>query len=202
MLGWKSVRRILGVEAHLDGRARGVGGACVGQRQLAGGLADHPLDEVDAGHLLGHAVLDLQARVHLEEVELLRCAASRRTRPCRPRRSAPRWPRRTAASSSAWRTSARRPGAGRLLDHLLVAPLGRAVALAEREDAALPVAEDLHLDVARALDEASRGRRRRRRSSAAPAAAPASKASASAAASRQTRMPMPPPPAVLLSITG
>jgi hypothetical protein len=41
-------------------------------------------------------------------------------------------------------------GAGGLLEHLLVAALQRAVALAQMHRAALAVAEDLHLDMARA----------------------------------------------------
>src|SRR5207344_960873 len=41
---------------------------------------------------------------------------------------------------------------GRLLDQLLVATLDRALALAEREHAALPVAEHLDLDVASPRD--------------------------------------------------
>ena len=40
---------------------------------------------------------------------------------------------------------------GRLLDDLLVAPLDRAVALAEVDDVAVAVADDLHLDVPAAL---------------------------------------------------
>jgi hypothetical protein len=48
-------------------------------------------------------------------------------------------------------------GGGRLLEHLLVAPLHRAVALEEGDGAAQLVAEDLHLDVPRprqvALDQ-------------------------------------------------
>ena len=43
-------------------------------------------------------------------------------------------------------------GRGRLLDELLVAALDRALALAERQDAAVVVAEHLHLDVARGHD--------------------------------------------------
>ena len=43
-------------------------------------------------------------------------------------------------------------GAGRLLEHLLVAALGRAVALEEVDDVAVGVGEDLHLDVAAGLD--------------------------------------------------
>ena len=45
-------------------------------------------------------------------------------------------------------------GRGRFLDELLVAPLHRAVALAEVDDVAVRVGEDLDLDVARALDGA------------------------------------------------
>ncbi len=49
---------------------RGAGAAFNGQR-LARRHPHHPLDEIDAGHLLGDAVLDLDAGVHLEEVEAL-----------------------------------------------------------------------------------------------------------------------------------
>jgi hypothetical protein len=45
-------------------------------------------------------------------------------------------------------------GRGRFLDDLLVAALRGAFALPEMHDVAVPVAEDLHLDVPRALDEA------------------------------------------------
>jgi hypothetical protein len=38
--------------------------------RLAGSELDHPVDQVDAEHLLGDAVLDLQPGVHFEEVEL------------------------------------------------------------------------------------------------------------------------------------
>ena len=40
---------------------------------LSRSLADHPLDQVHAAAFLGDAVLDLQARVDLEEVELVAC---------------------------------------------------------------------------------------------------------------------------------
>ena len=45
-------------------------------------------------------------------------------------------------------------GRRRLLEHLLVAPLNRAVALAECEHRAVPVGEQLDLDVPRALEVA------------------------------------------------
>ena len=78
----------------------------------------------------------------------------------------------------------------------------RAVALAERDDAARAVAEDLHLDVARLLDIALEehaaaaevlARQPRHLIEAPPPDPPRGGTSC---------MPMPPPPAVLLSITG
>src|SRR5205823_9998306 len=45
-------------------------------------------------------------------------------------------------------------GRRRLLEHLLVAALDRAVPLAERRDVAVPVGEELDLDVARPLEVA------------------------------------------------
>ena len=47
----------------------------------------------------------------------------------------------------------------RLLDHFLMAPLDRALALDERHDGAVVVAEQLDLDVTRARRSAARGRR-------------------------------------------
>ena len=44
-------------------------------------------------------------------------------------------------------------GGRRFLDHFLMAPLQRAFALEQRNHAAMRVAEDLHFDMARALDE-------------------------------------------------
>ena len=41
---------------------------------------------------------------------------------------------------------------GRFLDHLLVAPLERAIALEQMDDIAVAIAEHLHLDMARAFD--------------------------------------------------
>ena len=52
------------------------------RRQFARSQPHHPLDEVDAVDLLGHAVLDLQARVDFEEVELVRRPRRREIRQC------------------------------------------------------------------------------------------------------------------------
>jgi hypothetical protein len=45
--------------------------SCENRQLLAGRDADHLLHQVDAGDQLGHRMLHLQARVHLEEVEVL-----------------------------------------------------------------------------------------------------------------------------------
>ena len=122
------------------------------ERQLlAGGDADHQLDQVEPGDALGHRVLDLQPGVHLEEVEALvladhelhRAGALVVHRPGeRHRLLAHRLARRVADE-----------GRRRLLDHLLVAALDRALALVQVDDVAVRVAEHLDLDVARLLDE-------------------------------------------------
>ena len=122
----------------------------LGERQrLAGGDAQLPLDQVQAGDHLGHRMLDLQAGVHLHEVEaspsgvddeLDRAGADVADRPGRGDGG-------LAHAGAQRRRSC--PGAGRLLDHLLVAALHRAVALEQVDAVAVAVGEDLHLDVAR-----------------------------------------------------
>ncbi len=123
------------------------------QRPLvAARQAHHPLDQVHAGHLLGHAVLDLQARVDLQKVEgagvrVQHVFHSAGGAVVHGLAQAPGRVQQGCARVG------RQVGRGGLLDHLLVAALGRAVALAQGNDGAVAVAEELHLDVARALDE-------------------------------------------------
>ncbi|MNQ47166.1 hypothetical protein D3C85_610020 [compost metagenome] len=151
--GLEVAARVLGVQARLDGVATGL--EALGQfgqrRQIAGGQFDHPAHQVDAPHLLGDAVLDLQAGVHFEEVEALGLAvvdelhgagAAVVHRPGQLDR------RRAEFLGHAGRQVGRRS----LLQHLLVAPLHRAVAHAEGQHVALAVAEHLHFQVAGALD--------------------------------------------------
>ena len=70
-LGTEVARGVFGVEAHLDRRAA-TAPEWFRAAALAGSLPHHPLDEIDAGDLFRHAMLDLQARVDFEEVELAR----------------------------------------------------------------------------------------------------------------------------------
>src|SRR5437867_5663028 len=118
---------------------------------IAVGDPDLLAHEVDAGDGLGHRMLDLDARVHLDEVEasvsveeeLDRARADvvdgRRHREC--------------GSPQAGARLGGEQRRRRLLQELLVAPLDGAVALAEVDSDAVPVAEHLHLDVASVLDE-------------------------------------------------
>ena len=92
-------------------------------------------------------------------------------------------------------------GGRRLLDHLLMAALQRAVALAEMDDIAVAVGEHLELDMARRadvfLDQHARVAEGRLR-----LALRASNAASKSACLSTRRMPLPPPPATALISTG
>ena len=140
--------RVFRVDADLDGMAARCMRVRVEKSGVARGEADHPLDKINARDLLGHAMLDLQARVHFEEIE--RAAVRIEDEldgACRAIADglAELHRRREKRGALLLRQSRR----GRLLDDLLIAPLRRAVALAEREDAALSITENLHLDMPR-----------------------------------------------------
>ena len=113
-------------------------------------LAAH---QVDARDHLGDGVLDLNARVHLDEEELLpldvdeklhRAGGLIAHRPAEPHRG--------IADPRA--EVARQIDARRDLDDLLMATLHGAVPLPEVDEIAVRVAEDLHLDVLGTPDEA------------------------------------------------
>ena len=114
---------------------------------LAARDAELPFDEVEAGDRLGHRMLDLQAGVHLEEVEGAVGAQQELDRAGAA--IADRLGRGDRGRAHACAQVGVDGGRGRFLDHLLVAALHRAVALAEMDDVAVVVGEDLDLDVAR-----------------------------------------------------
>jgi hypothetical protein len=92
-------------------------------------------------------------------------------------------------------------GGGRFLDHLLVAALHRAVALAQIDRVAVLVGEHLDFDVARVLEELLHVHRGVVEGG--PASARVMVTALSSAASVcTTRMPRPPPPPAALMITG
>ena len=121
------------------------------ERQLlAGGHADLHLHDVDAGHHLGHRMLDLHAGVHLDEIEL---AVLVQELEGAGAAVADLLAGGGAALADALDDAARDAGRGRFLDDLLVAALHRAVALAQLDRVPVLVGEHLDLDVARVLEE-------------------------------------------------
>ncbi len=159
VVGDEVVLRILGRDAALQGEP--VQRHLVLRRQghlgivQAAPLGDQDLgsDDVDAGDHLRDRVLDLDARIDLDEEPLARVrveqeldragvvVAGRRAEP--HRRVADRVP-----------DGRVEPDGRRHLDDLLVPPLHRAVALVEMEHVAVPVAQDLDLDVRGVADVA------------------------------------------------
>ena len=118
--------------------------------RVAERLARRDLDllahDVDAGDHLGHAVLHLHARVHLEE-EVLAVLEQPLDRAGGAVADGARGVGADLADSLAQLRVDR--GRGGLLDQLLVAALDRAVALEQVDHVVLAVGEHLHLHVAR-----------------------------------------------------
>ena len=145
-----------------SGRPR-PGRARVGQ---PGAARDRQLvrHEIAARDGLGDRVLDLEPRVHLEEVGVAVVGDEELAGAGAP--VAHGGGRRSAASVMRGANLRIEGGRRGLLEHLLVAALERAVALAEVDAVAMGIEQDLDLDVARALEVAARGSggRRRRRS--------------------------------------
>ncbi len=143
----EAAARVLGVDAGLDRPAVQPDIVLAERQRLAGRDLDHQLDQIDAGDQLGHRVLDLQPGVHLEEVEVAVAVDDELDRAGRVVADGAGQGHRLLAHGAARRLVQERRG--RLLDDLLVAPLDRAFALAQVDDVAVAVAEDLDLDVAR-----------------------------------------------------
>ena len=146
-VGAESVGRVLGIDPTLEGVA-GERDVALGDREclvLRG--PDHQLDDVDAGDLFGDRMFDLEAGVHLEEEELAGLVVDDELDGAR--RVVPHGGRERhggAVQAGAGRVGQIRGGC--LLEHLLVATLHRTLAGAEVDHVAVPVADDLDLDVA------------------------------------------------------
>ena len=147
---------VLGVDPGLD-RVPLDGDVLLGEAErLAGGHAELQLDQVDAlaadpHDLLGDGVLDLEAGVHLEEVHVARVTVEQELDRARVG-VADRLRQGDGAAGDRRALGVGDRGGGRLLEHLLVAALGRAVALEEVHHVAVVVGEHLDLDVATVLD--------------------------------------------------
>ena len=121
---------------------------CASRQLAAGGDADLLQHQIDVGDHLGHRMLDLDARVHLDEIELAVLEQELDRADAEIFQLAHRLG--DGLADPVARRDVER-GRGALLQHLLMAALQRAVALAEMDGVALAVAEHLDFDVARPL---------------------------------------------------
>ncbi len=146
----KVVVGIFGVDAGFN-RVAAHGEFFLPERQgLTGGDAQLPFDKVEAGDHFGDRVFDLQARVHLHEVEVAvvieqKFDSARADVADRARGIAGRF-------AEGFSLRNRDQGCGGFFDHLLMAALHRAVALKDADDVFVSVAEDLDFNMARRHD--------------------------------------------------
>ena len=172
------------------------------RQRLAGGDAQLPLDQVEAGDHLGHRVLDLQAGVHLQEVEVRRRVDDELDRAGADVADRARGRDRGRAHARRGVASVR-PGAGASSMTFWWRRWTEQSRSNRCTHVAVRVGEDLDLDVARALEVASRSARgRRRRRTAASRRAAGERGGELARRVRPMRMPLPPPPALALISTG
>ena len=149
--GHEALGGILRVDPALDARSALRDLLLRPRQRLPGRDAELGRHQVEPGHLLGHRMLHLQARVHLEEVELV--ALDDELHGPRVHVAHRAGPRHRGLGEPGLQGRGQ-VGRGALLDQLLVPALDRALALVEMHHAAARVAEDLDLDVARRLEEA------------------------------------------------
>ena len=172
----------------------------LGAERLPFGDADLRLHEIDAGDQLGDRVLDLQAGVHLQEVEVAVAVEQELAGAGVAVADGGGGLDRGLAHAAAQLGADH--GRGRLLDHLLMPALEGALALAEGDHPAVEVAHHLDLDVARVDDVLLEVDRVVAEARARPRSGRRGRRSRSSAAEGIIRIPLPPPPAAALSITG
>ncbi|KIR15775.1 hypothetical protein PFLU4_34570 [Pseudomonas fluorescens] len=144
---------VLGIQARLDRVALGF--QTLAQfaqwRQITGRQLHHPAHQVHAPHLLGDAVLHLQAGVHFQEIEAPRVAVEHELHGAGAAvvHGLGQLDRRCAEFIGHALGQVRRRG---LFEDFLVAPLHRAVAHAQGDHLAQAIAEYLHFQMPRAFD--------------------------------------------------
>ncbi len=158
---------IFGIQPRFDGVARDRERVLRNPERATLRHLDLHAHEVEPGDRLGHGMLDLQARVDLEEVERAARIEQELDGAGADVPNAPRKGDRRRAHACTQRGVHGRRRRRRLLDHLLVAALHGTLALEAVNERPVRVTEDLHLHVPRrvevALDEqraiAERGER-------------------------------------------
>ena len=151
--GWKLGPRILGRHARLDRRSPDLD-VLLGERQrLATGDVNLAVDQVDSRHELRDAVLDLQAGIHLQEVELLRLRIEEEL----GRAGAAIADLAGEANCAVGNGGAKRfrqRRCRRLFDELLMPALHGAIAVADVYDVTVRIGQHLDLDVTSAVNVA------------------------------------------------
>src|SRR5262245_23844701 len=143
---WPERDRIFSIDAALDGVAVKLDVALRELELAAGGDADLFEHEIDVGDHLGHRVLDLDARVHLDEIKLAVLVEELDRADAEIFELAHRLGDGFADGGA--RGLVER-GAAALFPDLLIPALQRAVALAQMDGTAVAVAQHLDFDVAR-----------------------------------------------------
>ena len=118
---------------------------------LAGGEANLGFHQIDLRHHFGDGMLDLNARVHLDEVKFAGDVAQELD--CTRARIADRAEGVDYLFADALARGRVENRGRRLLEDLLVAPLERTLAFAEVDHVAVAIAQHLKLDVAGMLDQ-------------------------------------------------
>src|SRR4029434_555408 len=143
------VSRVFGVKPRLDRVTLGLQIALAERQRMAFGDLDLQPDQIESGDHLRDWMLDLQARVDFDEIELARGGKNKLDRArLRVAEGAPNIDSRGAHLPPQFFIDRRRRA---LLDDLLMAALQRTIALEEMNKIAARVAQDLNLDVAGAL---------------------------------------------------
>ena len=137
--------RVLRIDAAFDGVPVEADLLLAERQRRAGRDPDLLDDEIEPGDHLGDGVLDLEARVHFDEIELAVLVQELDRADAAIGELAHRVGHGLADAHALVLVQR---GRQRLLPELLVAPLQRAVALAEMDGVALAVAQHLDLDMA------------------------------------------------------
>jgi len=148
----KIVRRIFRIYAALDCAAAPVD---IGLREAQPHTrrnCDLLGNQIRTRHSFGHGMFDLDAGIHLEEVESIALAIDKELDGARATVRKPLG-KPDCRLVQCPGQSIGKPGRRRFFDNFLVAPLRRAVALTEVNAIAVGVKQDLHLDVARSLKQ-------------------------------------------------
>ena len=125
---------------------------CVDRRRRAARDFELKLHQIDARNHFRHRMFDLDARVDFHEVEVVALDIVEELDRAGVAVVDRSESRSTAALCRRARVASGIATRRRLLDHLLIAALHRAVALAEMQHAAVAETQHLHFDMARALD--------------------------------------------------